>query len=153
MILDLQQDQRNKEIEEHHTIKPLTDADKKSIFGAIRFSFMTHDELLKLMQNPDFILAKDMIMQGLSCKLNNYEVSAGTDLLINLRPRDVTQAQMEKDQQLAAQDPLLAPGQGINPMKTYTQQDAEKRVQDGTMPTQSTGQNFAKTMNPYTKPN
>ena len=74
-----------------------------------------------------------MIMQGLSVKLNNYEVSAGAELLINLRPRDVTQAQMEMQQPV--QDPTLAPGQGINPMKTFTQQDTEKRIQDGTMPT------------------
>ena len=111
---------------------------------------MTHDELLKLMQTPDFVLAKDMIMQGLSVKLNNYEVSAGAELLINLRPRDVTQAQNEMQQPV--QDQTLAPGQGINPMKTFTQQDTEKRIQDGTMPTQSSGQNFAKTMNPYMKP-
>ena len=108
MILDLQQEQRNKEIEEHHTLKPLSDEDKKLVFGAVRYSFMTHDELLKLMQAPDFVLAKDMIMQGLSCKLNNYEVSGGAELLINLRPRDVTQAQME--QQQVVEDPTLAPG-------------------------------------------
>ena len=56
---------------------------------------MTHEELLKLMQNPEFVLAKEMVMQGLSCKLNNYENSNNLDLLINLRPRDSIQQQQQ----------------------------------------------------------
>ena len=66
----------------------MKDDDKSKIFKAVRFSYMTHEELLKLMQNPEFVLAKEMVMQGLSCKLNNYENSNNIDLLINLRPRD-----------------------------------------------------------------
>ena len=79
-------------------IKPLTDADKIKIFKAVRFSFMTHDELLKLSMDPEFALGKEMILQGLSCKLNNYEHSGATELLINLRPRDITQAMMVEPQ-------------------------------------------------------
>ena len=69
----------------------MKDDDKSKIFKAVRFSYMTHEELLKLMQNPEFVLAKEMVMQGLSCKLNNYENSNNIDLLINLRPRDSIQ--------------------------------------------------------------
>ena len=77
-------------------IKPLKDACKTKIFKAMRFSYMTHDELLKLSMDPDFALGKEMIMQGLSTKLNNYEHSGTSELLINLRPRDVTQAHMDE---------------------------------------------------------
>ena len=89
-VLDLKQKQRNDELEAMLKIKPLSDVDKTRIFKAVRFSYMTHDELLKLSMNPDFALGKEMILQGLSCKLNNYEHSGSNELLINLRPRDVT---------------------------------------------------------------
>ena len=75
---------------------PLSDDNKRAIFKAIRYSFLTHDELLSLMQNPEFALAKEMIMQGLSCKLNSYEVSQASDLLITLKPRDITQVMLQE---------------------------------------------------------
>ena len=54
-------------------VKPLKDEDKLRIFRAIRWTYMAHEELLKLSMDPDFSLAKSMIMQGLSCKLDpNY---------------------------------------------------------------------------------
>ena len=117
-ILDMKQVQRNKEIEALLAIKPLTDACKIKIFKSIRFSYMTHDELLKLSMDPDFTLGKEMIMQGLSCKLNNYEHSGVTELLINLRPREVTQAQMADELNQNQQLPILAPNEGVNPKKT-----------------------------------
>ena len=61
-ILDLKQDQRNQEIMEKLKIKPLTEEDKLRIFKSIRWTFMTHEELLKLSMDPDFTLAKSMIM-------------------------------------------------------------------------------------------
>ena len=39
-------------------IKPLSDADKIEIFKAIRWTFITHEELLKLSMDQDFVLAK-----------------------------------------------------------------------------------------------
>ena len=140
-------------------IKPLSDADKIKIFKAIRFSFMTHDELLKLSMEPEFALGKEMILQGLSCKLNNYEHSGTTELLINLRPRD-TQAMMAEP---AEPIQMLAPNEGVNPRKTLTSIDLERKVQDGTMPRLggssqeriAKAQQMGKTMvdqNPYMKP-
>ena len=69
-VLDLKQEERNKEIENMLRLKPLSDADKIEIFKAIRWTFITHEELLALSMDPDFALAKSMIMQGLSCKLD-----------------------------------------------------------------------------------
>lgn len=77
-------------------IKPLTDEDKLRIFKSIRWTFMTHEELLKLSMDPDFTLAKSMIMQALSCKLdpNFTKTMSHHDLLINPKPRDVAQEMM-----------------------------------------------------------
>ena len=96
MILDLKQQQKNEEIDAMLRIRPLTDADKHRIFKTIRFSFMTHDELLRLSGSPEFALGKELILQGLSCKLNNYEHGAG-ELLINTKPRDCTLPPMGDD--------------------------------------------------------
>ena len=61
-VLDLKQEERNKDIENMLRLKPLSDADKIEIFKAIRWTFITHEELLKLSMDPDFALAKSMIM-------------------------------------------------------------------------------------------
>ena len=72
-------------------VKPLKDEDKLRIFRAIRWTYMSHEELLKLSMDPDFSLAKSMIMQGLSCKLDpNYaQTMSNHELLITVKPRDV----------------------------------------------------------------
>ena len=71
-------------------VKPLKDEDKLRIFRAIRWTYMSHEELLKLSMDPDFSLAKSMIMQGLSCKLDpNYAQTMSThELMITVKPRD-----------------------------------------------------------------
>ena len=73
-------------------IKPLSDEDKIEILKAIRWTFITHEELLKLSMDPDFVLAKSMIMQGLSCKLDpNFSTTISPhELLFNVKPRDAT---------------------------------------------------------------
>ena len=89
-ILDLKQQARNDAIEAMLKVKPLKDEDKLRIFRAIRWTYMSHEELLKLSMDPDFSLAKSMIMQGLSCKLDpNYAQTMSTrELLITVKPRD-----------------------------------------------------------------
>ena len=73
-------------------IKPLSDEDKIEVLKAIRWTFITHEELLKLSMDPDFVLAKSMIMQGLSCKLdpNFAHTISPHELLFKIKPRDVT---------------------------------------------------------------
>jgi hypothetical protein len=46
--------------------------------------------------NPEFVLAKDYIMEGLSLRLNHYEQSTKKPVNINLKPRKNYGAEMEK---------------------------------------------------------
>lgn len=67
----------NKYVEEIHTkasdrlaLKRLTKEEKKELFRSIRFSYLHHEELLKLATDPEFELAKDFIVEGLTYKLD-----------------------------------------------------------------------------------
>lgn len=67
----------NKKVEEIHTkasdrlaLKRLSKEEKKELFRAIRFSYLHHEELLKLAADPEFELAKDFIVEGLTYKLD-----------------------------------------------------------------------------------
>jgi hypothetical protein len=58
------------------------------LFRSIRFSYLHHEELLKLAADPEFELAKDFIVEGLTYKLNEREKNVlGEKLKINVQPR------------------------------------------------------------------
>lgn len=50
------------------------------MFRTVRFSYMKHEDLIYLSQNPVFEIAKDYIMEGLSFRLNNFENGIKKDL-------------------------------------------------------------------------
>lgn len=58
---------------ERLTVKRLTKAQKTDLFKTIRYGFLRHDELLALTLNPNFDLAKNFIVEGLSMRLKSYE--------------------------------------------------------------------------------
>jgi hypothetical protein len=72
----LQHDWNKKVDDIHHkandqlVLKRLTKEQKKELFKAIRFSYLHHEELLKLAADPVFELAKDFIVEGLTYKLD-----------------------------------------------------------------------------------
>lgn len=85
----------NKKVEEIHTkasdrlaLKRLSKEEKKELFRAIRFSYLHHEELLKLAADPEFELAKDFIVEGLTYKLDQKDKNVlGEKLKINVHPR------------------------------------------------------------------
>ena len=72
-------------------IKPLTKVEKEAIFSALRYSFMTHQQLINMLSEPGFEEAKDYIREGISFRLISYEQEAGEDVQfkINTKPRDL----------------------------------------------------------------
>jgi type I site-specific restriction endonuclease len=59
----------HKESAERLQLKRLSKAEKKELFKTVRYSFLEHEELLKLTANPVFELAKEFVIEGLSVKL------------------------------------------------------------------------------------
>ncbi len=66
-------------------MKRLSKQQKTDLFRTIRFSFLHHEQLLSMTQNPMFELAKNFIVEGLTYKLGGN--SLGKDLQINTHPR------------------------------------------------------------------
>lgn len=60
-------------IKEGATKVKLTDEQKDRIFRCIRYSFLPQDCLLKISTDDDFVLAKELIVQGLACKLGGAD--------------------------------------------------------------------------------
>lgn len=54
-------------------LKRLTKAQKTDLFKSIRYSFLHHEQLLSMTNNPRFELAKNFIVEGLTYKLNSRE--------------------------------------------------------------------------------
>lgn len=57
---------------------------------------MKHEELIDTSFNPNFEPAKNLIMQGLSYRLDPYEKSKVTKYTIELKPRKNYGQEMEK---------------------------------------------------------
>ena len=66
---------------------PLTKEQEQQLIYCIRFSFLSHPELINL--TTDNILGeyKDLILQGLSIRLKTYENTSENLCLINIQPR------------------------------------------------------------------
>ena len=53
----------------------------------VRYPFISHEDLLKLSTNAIFSEAKELILEGLSFKLNEHENAIREELSINTEPR------------------------------------------------------------------
>lgn len=86
-MLDIKQKEKNLSLKESSNKVKLTDEQKERIFRCIRYSFLPQEELLKLSTDPDFSLAKELIVQGLACKLGGGDQFASEDIKITMKPR------------------------------------------------------------------
>lgn len=85
--LDIRNTKKIEQIKLILTPTILTNKEKQNIFSTIRYSYIPHEELLKLSVDPEFAEARELVIQGLSCRLDNYETAAAKDIAINLEPR------------------------------------------------------------------
>ena len=100
----------HKECSERLKLQRLTKEEKKQLFQTIRYSYMTHEELIGLTSNPIFELAKDFIVEGLSAKLNTFENAIKSELKINLEPRTNYDPNNTRMQDEAQVDPMNVQG-------------------------------------------
>ena len=68
-VLNLKHKDKNIKLAEDSIKKILTDQEKDRILKCIRYSYLPQDVLLKLSTDPCFMLAKELIVQGIACKL------------------------------------------------------------------------------------
>ena len=86
-VFDIKQKERNEQLKNVSAMKKLTDQEKHQIFRCIRYSFLPQDILLKLSTDPEFVLCKEMVVQGLAVKLAGVEQFNSDDLKIIVKPR------------------------------------------------------------------
>ena len=65
----------------------LSDRQKMDIYRCIRFGQLPQDVLLKLSNDPDFALAKELIVQGLAVKFGGADQFTQDELKIVTRKR------------------------------------------------------------------
>ena len=51
----------------------MTKDEKIDLFKTVRYSYLSHENLISLTGNKTFELAKDFVLEGLSLKLNAFE--------------------------------------------------------------------------------
>jgi len=87
-VLDIKQRQRNLRIKEQLTNKvKLSDAQKERIMHCIRWQYLSRESLIKLSADPDFHLAKGLIVQALAVMLGGNEAIEDKELQLTLKPR------------------------------------------------------------------
>lgn len=57
------------------------------MFTGIRWAFMTHEQLVGISRDPQFTLAKDMVLSALSCRLDCYDTAHKDALNFSVQPR------------------------------------------------------------------
>lgn len=61
-MLDYLQNERNKVIKSRLLVKPVTETEKIDVFKSIRWSFMSHEQLIEVSMDREFELAREMIL-------------------------------------------------------------------------------------------
>ena len=74
---------------------PLTKEQERELILCIRFSYLSHPQLVALDSDPIIGEHKDLLLQGLSIRLKTYEETPDNELLINLTPRKYLSAKPE----------------------------------------------------------
>lgn len=113
-MLDKLHKESNDVVRQRLLLKPLTEVEKLQVFKQIRWSFMSHEELVETSLDRDFELARPMILEGLSCRLVNFEKSSKLGSLVNLTPR--TKYPKEQVRELPEKQP--SPVKQSNPYAT-----------------------------------
>jgi hypothetical protein len=84
----IQVNEMHKKALERMKVRGLRTEHKRELFKAIRYAFLTHQQLLKISKDKLFEEAKEYIVEGLTFKIEPEEVRMKDDTLINLRPRE-----------------------------------------------------------------
>ena len=75
--------------------KRLSLDEERNLVSCIRLSFLSHADLIALNTEPIMDNFKDLIMQGLSARLDTYENANEKNLIINLKPRNYLRKKQE----------------------------------------------------------
>ena len=81
------------ELKKNCEIKRLTPEEEKMLVLCIRFSYLSHADLIGLTNEQIMENYKDLILQGLSARLNTYENTEEKKIIINLTPRHYLRGQ------------------------------------------------------------
>ena len=71
----------------------LTPEEEKMLVLCIRFSYLSHSDLIALTNEPIMENFKDLILQGISARLDTYEITNEKKTIINLNPRHYLRGQ------------------------------------------------------------
>ena len=83
------------ELKQNSIKKRLSLEEEKNLVSCIRFSFLSHADLISLNNEPIMDNFKDLIMQGLSARLDTYENAKEKNIIINLKPRKYLKKKQE----------------------------------------------------------
>ena len=83
------------ELKQNSIKKRLSSEEEKNLVSCIRFSFLSHADLISLNNEPIMDNFKDLIMQGLSARLDTYENAKEKNIIINLKPRKYLKKKQE----------------------------------------------------------
>ena len=87
------------ELKQNSIKKRLSSEEEKNLVSCIRFSFLSHADLISLNNEPIMDNFKDLIMQGLSARLDTYENAKEKNIIINLKPRKYLKKKQEVNNQ------------------------------------------------------
>jgi hypothetical protein len=68
-------------------LRQITKLEKEELYHSIRYSFLKHEELIALAKNPNFLDAKDKVVEGLSLRLDPFEKTKQRNFSIRTNPR------------------------------------------------------------------
>ena len=86
------------ELKKNSIKKRLTPEEERILVSCIRLSFLSHADLISLNNEPIMDNFKDLIMQGLSARLDTYENANEKNIIINLKPRKYLRQKKESIQ-------------------------------------------------------
>lgn len=82
-------EEEGKEINKVLEVVRMNKAQRKMIFEAIRYSFLSHEELIDTAKNPNFEEVRNFVLEGMSCRLDPFEhINNRDNFHINLEPRE-----------------------------------------------------------------
>lgn len=108
--------------------KKLTKDEEKALVYCIRFSFLSHADLISLSNDPIMGDYKDLLLQGLSARLNTYENTDEQKPLINLTPRHYLRGQQASNINQNMSKNNLYDNENMNQNRNYDQNPMLKSV-------------------------
>ena len=116
------------ELEKNSKKKKLTKEEEKALVYCIRFSFLSHADLISLSNDPIMNDYKDLVLQGLSARLNTYENTDEQKPLINLTPRHYLRGQQASNINQNLSNNNLYNNENMNQNPNYDQNQMIKSV-------------------------